>query len=300
MDVGLFVPQGWKHDYAGWEPAAAWTRSLELAHQAEALGFESLWVFDHFHTTPDPSDEITFESFTMLAALAAVTTRARLGHLVVCAGYRNPALVAKMAGTLDVISGGRFELGIGAGWKEEEWRAYGYGFPSTHERLETLREALEVIHRMLEPGRATYRGRRARVEGAINLPRGLQSPRPPIVVGGNGREVTWRIAAQFADELNVIFMTPEELAGALPVVRARCEEIGRDPSTLRVSMYARDEDMREPGSARSELLARYAALGLDRLVAFPTRWSPSLEAQARFAEDCRTAGIELATAAAAV
>ncbi len=300
MDVGLFVPQGWKHDYAGWEPAAAWTRSLELAHQAEALGFESLWVFDHFHTTPDPSDEITFESFTMLAALAAVTTRARLGHLVVCAGYRNPALVAKMAGTLDVISGGRFELGIGAGWKEEEWRAYGYSFPSTHERLETLREALEVIHRMLEPGRATYRGRLARVEGAINLPRGLQSPRPPIVVGGNGREVTWRIAAQFADELNVIFMTPEELAGALPVVRARCEEIGRDPSTLRVSMYARDEDMREPGSARSELLARYAALGLDRLVAFPTRWSPSLEAQARFAEDCRTAGIELAAAAAAV
>ncbi len=130
MQIGLMAPQGWKGDYDGWPPADAWARTVELATQAEELGFESLWVFDHFHTVPEPTDEITFESFSVLAALAMVTTRVRLGHMVVCTGFRNPALTAKLSSTLDVISGGRFELGIGAGWKEDEWLAYGYGFPS--------------------------------------------------------------------------------------------------------------------------------------------------------------------------
>ena len=130
MQVGLMAPQGWKGEYDGWDAAAAWARTIELAKQAEALGFESLWVFDHFHTVPRPTDEITFESFSMLTALAMATTRVRLGHMVICAGFRNPALTAKLASTIDVISGGRFELGIGAGWKEDEWRAYGYGFPT--------------------------------------------------------------------------------------------------------------------------------------------------------------------------
>src|SRR5574340_453305 len=129
------APQGWKGEYDGWEPGAAWARTLELAAGAEELGFESLWVFDHFHTVPAPTDEITLESFTVLGALAHATRRVRLGHMVVCTGFRNPALTAKMASTLDVLSGGRFELGIGAGWKEDEWVAYGYGFPDTPERL---------------------------------------------------------------------------------------------------------------------------------------------------------------------
>ena len=129
MQVGLMAPQGWKGEYDGWPPADAWARTVELARQAEELGFESLWVFDHFHTVPEPTDEITFESFSVLAALAMVTERVRLGHMVVCTGFRNPALTAKLSSTIDVISGGRFELGIGAGWKEDEWVAYGYGFP---------------------------------------------------------------------------------------------------------------------------------------------------------------------------
>jgi F420-dependent oxidoreductase-like protein len=296
MQVGLMLPQGWKHEYDGWEPARAWATTLELARHAEALGFESLWVFDHFHTLPDATDEITFESFASLSALAALTSRVRLGHMVICAGFRNPALVAKMASTIDIISEGRFELGIGAGWKEDEWMAYGYGFPPTRERLQALGDALEVIHRMLEPGRATYEGQFARVTGAINVPKGIQSPRIPIIVGGNGPEVTWRLAARFADELNLDYMDPDQLAVALPVIRKRCEEIGRDPSTLRVSLYARDEDLREPGQSRVDLLARCIDLGLSRLVAFPTRWSPTPEAQARFAEDCRAAGVALAPA----
>jgi len=293
MQVGVLVPQGWKHEYDGWDPARAWTRTLELARGAESLGFESEWVFDHFHTTPDTTDEITFESFTTLAAIAGATSRVRLGHMVICAGFRNPALVAKLASTLDVASSGRFELGIGAGWKQDEWLAYGYGFPETRDRLAALRDALEVITRMLAPGRATYEGRFARVSAAVNVPKGIQHPRPPIIVGGNGRAVTWRIAARFADELNLVFVSPAQIGEALPVIRSRCEEIGRDPATLRLSVYARDEEMRVPGQARVDLIGQYAEVGLARLVAFPARWSPTIEALARFAEDCRAAGIEL-------
>jgi F420-dependent oxidoreductase-like protein len=296
MQVGLLVPQGWKHEYDGWDAAQAWARSMTLARNAETLGFESEWVFDHFHTTPDTTDEITFESFTTLTAIAMHTARVRIGHMVICAGYRNPALVAKLASTLDVASAGRFELGIGGGWKEDEWVAYGYGFPSTGERLAGLRDALEVITRMLAPGRATYEGRHASVRGAVNVPKGIQQPRPPIIVGGNGREVTWRLAARFADELNLVFVSPEQLVEALPVIRARCEEIGRDPATLRVSVYARDEEVRYPGQARVDLVGRYAEAGLARLVAFPTRWGPTEEAQERFAEDCRYAGVQLSPA----
>ncbi|HEY6058711.1 MAG TPA: TIGR03560 family F420-dependent LLM class oxidoreductase, partial [Candidatus Limnocylindrales bacterium] len=293
MQVGLMSPQGWKGEYDGWDPAAAWGRSVELAVQAEALGFESLWVFDHFHTVPQPTDEITFESFTMLGALAQVTHRVRLGHMVVCTGFRNPAVTAKMASTLDVLSGGRFELGIGAGWKEDEWRGYGFGFPTLRERMAIFGDHLEVIKRMLEPGRATYEGRYAHVRGAINEPKGLQAPRIPIIVGGNGRNVTFRYAARFADELNLVFIGVDEIAELLPVIRQRCEEEDRDPATLKVSLYCRDHDVREPGSARVAFLADLADLGLSRLVAFIGRWSVDLDAQPRFAEDVRAAGLTL-------
>ena len=156
------------------------------ATMPRTLGFESLWVFDHFTTVPEPTDEITFESFSTITAIATATSRVRLGHMVICTGFRNPALTAKLASTIDVISGGRFELGIGAGWKEDEWRSYGYGYPPIGERMDALGDHLEVITRMLAPGRATYRGRHAPVRDAINVPKGLQQPRIPIIVGGNG------------------------------------------------------------------------------------------------------------------
>jgi alkanesulfonate monooxygenase SsuD/methylene tetrahydromethanopterin reductase-like flavin-dependent oxidoreductase (luciferase family) len=152
---------------------------------------------------------------------------------------------------------------------------------------------------MLEPGRSTYHGRHARIQGAVNMPKGIQNPRPPIIVGGNGREVTWRLAAKFADELNVVYITPEQVAEDMPIIRARCEEIGRDPSTLKVSLYARDEDVQQAGQARVDYLGRCAEVGLSRLVAFPTRWSPTAETQAAFAADCKAAGIELAAATTA-
>ena len=294
MQVGLLIPQEWKGEYDGWDPADAWTRTTELAIQAEELGFESLWIFDHFHTVPEPTDEITFESFSTLAAFATLTSRVRLGHMVVCAGYRNPALVAKMSSTLDVISGGRFELGIGAGWKEDEWLAYGYGFPPIGERLDILGDALEVITRMFGPGRASYEGEHAHVRGAINEPKGIQRPRIPIIVGGNGPQRTAGYAIRFADELNFVTFEPDEVAERIKEVRQRCEDEGRDRATLRFSIYVPDPPMRRAGSARADLLRAYADSGLDRLIAFPTRWSPTAETQAAFADDVRAADLELA------
>jgi F420-dependent oxidoreductase-like protein len=297
MQVGLMVPQGWKGEYDGWPAADAWTRTVELATNAEALGFESLWVFDHFHTVPAPTDEITFESFSVLSALAMATSRVRLGHMVVCTGFRNPALTAKLSSTIDVISGGRFELGIGAGWKEEEWRAYGYGFPTLGERMAALGDHLEVIQAMLRPGRASFEGRFAHVRGAINMPKGLQEPRIPIIVGGNGQRVTAGYAIRYADELNLVFLSSEDCAARIRAVRQRCEAEGRDPSTLRFSLYTRDEEMRDTGQARVDAIAGFEAIGLDRIVCFPGRWAPTIEAQERFAEDVQAAGIELAAAA---
>jgi F420-dependent oxidoreductase-like protein len=298
MQVGVMIPQGWKYEYNGWDPALAWARTLELARDAEDLGFESEWVFDHFHTVPDPEDEITFESWTTLTAMAGVTSRVRLGHMVVCTGFRNPALTAKLASTLDVASNGRFELGIGGGWKEDEWLAYGYGFPPVADRLGALRDSLEIVTRMLAPGHATYEGKFASVKDARNFPKGIQKPRLPIIVGGNGVDVTMRLAAKFADELNLVFIGTQKAAELMAIARQRCEEIGRDPATLRLSLYCRDEDIEEPGQRRVDFIGRCGELGLVRLVAFPTRYGPDRETQARYAEDCRKAGIELAAAVA--
>ena len=158
-----------------------------------------------------------------------VTERVRLGHMVICASFRNPALTAKLASTVDVISSGRFELRIGGGWKRDEWLAYGYGFPPVKDRLEVLEDDLEIITRLLGPGRATYEGRHASVRGAINVPKGLQQPRIPIIVGGNGRNVTMRLAARFADELNLVYIDSDEVAELIPIAHQRCDEIGLDP-----------------------------------------------------------------------
>ena len=298
MKVGVIVPQGWQGEYDGWDPLDAWRRTTEVARQAERLGFESIWLFDHFHTVPRPTDEITFESFTSLAALAALTERVRLGHIVICTAFRNPALTAKMMSTMDSISGGRMDLGIGAGWKEDEWQAYGYGFPETRERLAILADHLEVITRMLEGDRhthATFEGEHASVRNAINVPKPIQKPRIPIMVGGNGPNVTWRLAAKHADELNVDGMSPDEVAEALPVIRSRCEEIGRDPATLALSVHAWAGHMKSGGQARVDRLAGYRDVGVDRVQALILSSADTDDALESFAEDARAAGAELAT-----
>ena len=293
MHIGVVLPQGWTGEYDGWEPLRAWERTVAVARQAERLGFESIWVFDHFQTVPEPTDELTFESFTTLAALAALTERMRIGHVVICTAFRSPALTAKMIGTLDVISGGRMELGIGAGWKEDEWRAYGYGFPDTRTRLAILADHLEVITRMLAPGRATYAGTHASVTDAINVPRGLQEPRVPIMVGGNGPKVTWRLAARHADELNLDWLGPDEVREAQPVIASRCEEIGRDPTTLRLSVNIGRDEIKTAGAARVELLAGYREVGVARVMTLLQESATSDAALELLAADARAAGCEM-------
>ncbi len=293
MRVGVIVPQGWTGEFDGWEPARAWARTVAVAHQAEGLGFDSLWLFDHVQTEPEPTDEITFEAFTGLAALAAETARVRLGHLVLCAGYRNPALVAKMIATLDVISGGRAELGLGAGWKEDEYLAYGWGFPPLRTRMEALEDALEITTRMLAPGRATYSGPTASVRDAINVPQGLQTPRIPILVGGNGPNRTWRLAARYADELNLDWLTPEEVVEARPVIDSRCAEVGRVASSLRLSVNIGRDASGVEGAARVDLLRRYLDAGVDRVMTLVRASADDDGALERFAEDCVAAGCTL-------
>jgi F420-dependent oxidoreductase-like protein len=303
MRIGVVVPQGWHMEYRGWDDREAWQRCVAVASAAERLGFESIWLYDHFTTVPRPADEITFEAFTSLSALAALTNRVRVGHIVICTAFRNPALTAKMICTLDAISGGRAELGIGAGWKEDEWLSYGYPFPSTRERLAILADHLEVITRMLQPGddrRAHYTGTYASVAGAINRPKPLQRPRLPIVVGGNGPAVTWRLAARHADELNLDGMTPDEVAAALPIIRSRCEEIGRDPATLRISVHTWRESpgVSTPGTARVDLLAAYREVGLSRVITYQDGFAASDEALEALAQDARVAGCGMETPAA--
>ncbi len=297
MRIGAIVPQGWVGEYDGWDPLDAWRRTTEVAGQAERLGFESIWLFDHFTTTPRPTDEITFESFTSLSALAALTSRVRLGHLVICTAFRNPALTAKMISTMDSISGGRMELGIGAGWKRDEWDAYGYGFPETPERLARLGDDLEVIARMLAGDRhshATYEGPYARVHGAINVPKPIQQPRVPIIVGGNGPNVTWRLAARYADELNLDGFLPKEVREALPVITSRCEEVDRDPAGLAISVNIWSEHSRKEGPARVDLLSGYREAGVARVMTIIAESARTDEALESLIRDARAAGVELA------
>ena len=292
MKVGLTLPQGCDREFLGLDAESAWRRTVETAQYAEESGFESLWLYDHFQVDPPPEPAIVFEPVVELASLAMVTDRARLGHLVLAAAYRNPALTAKMISTIDVISGGRAVLGIGAGWKEDEWLAYGYGFPDAPTRLAILEDHLEIITRMFQPGSATYRGSHAHVIDAIHEPKGVQEPRIPILIGGNGPRVTWRLAARFGDELNLDALMPAEVAEAMPVIASRCEEIGRDPSTLPVSVHIWGEPGNvAPGSERQERFLEYREVGVARIIVqgfVGVSDRPALES---LVADCAAAGL---------
>jgi F420-dependent oxidoreductase-like protein len=292
MEVGLTLPQGCDREYLGLDPATAWQRTLDVAREAEDAGFESLWLYDHFQVDPPPEPAIVFEPMTELAALAMATSRAKLGHLVLAAAYRNAGLTAKAISTIDVISGGRAILGIGAGWKEDEWVSYGYGFPEAKVRLDILEDHLEIITRMFQPGPATYEGANAHVIAALHEPKGMQEPRIPIVVGGNGPNRTWRLAARFADELNLDAVTPQALAAAIPVIRDRCEEVDRDPATLKLSIHIWGEaGDAPPGAPRQKRFAEYASLGVHRIIVQGFRGVSDPDALKDLIRDCRAADL---------
>lgn len=223
---GAFVPQGWKLEYSGWGAAPAWARTRELAATAEAAGYDHLWVYDHVETVPRREPTHVFEAFTTLAALSQHTSTIRLGQMVTCASYRNAGLLAKEAACVDVMSDGRLILGLGAGWYEREYQAYGWRFPPARERLAVLEETLEVVPRLWSEETVTFDGEHLRFDGAYCDPKPLQ-PRPEIWVGGGGEKVTLRIAARHADKTNWQ-VGPDEFVHKSAVLARHCEEVGRD------------------------------------------------------------------------
>jgi F420-dependent oxidoreductase-like protein len=227
MRFGLFVPQGWRHDLVGIDPADHWTTMLDLARYADAGPYESIWVYDHFHTVPVPSDEATHEAWSLMAAYGAATSRVRLGQMCSCMGYRNPAYLAKVAATIDVISGGRVEMGIGGGWYEHEWRAYGYGFPSAGERLGQLDEGVQIMRQLWTEGKATFDGKHYQVDGAISRPLPLQDGGIPLWIAGGGEKKTLRTAAKYASYTNFVGDT-EGFQHKSSVLEAHCKDVGTD------------------------------------------------------------------------
>ncbi len=225
LQFGVFVPQGWKLEYRGWSGPDAWARSVELAQLAEELGYDHLWVYDHVETVPRREPTHVFETFTMLSALSQRTTRVGLGQLVTCASYRHPGLLAKEAACLDVYSGGRLILGLGAGWYHEEYHAYGWTYPPDRQRLEVLDETIEVVRRLWREETVTFGGTHLRFDGAYCDPKPVQQL-PPILVGGGGEKVTLRIAARQADLTNwQVGLEAFERKSAL--LRGYCEDVGR-------------------------------------------------------------------------
>lgn len=220
------------------EPQVGFTYAdvLAIAQAAEGAGFTSLWASDHLFLAPDSVDTNCLEAWTLLAALAQGTTTLRLGTLVTSQSYRNPALLAKIAAGVDHISGGRLEFGIGAGWKEVEYRAYGYPFPGPGVRIEQLVDALEIVRRMWTEERATYEGRHYHVRDALCAPKPVQRPHPRIWIGGNKPRMM-RVAARYADAVNLqdFFAGPAAYDTAMGALRRGCREAERDPATVLLS-----------------------------------------------------------------
>lgn len=227
MRFGLFVPQGWRLDLVGIPPEEHWRVMRDLGQYADAGGWDSLWVYDHFHTVPMPTDEATHEAWTLMAALAATTSRIKLGQMCTAMSYRNPAYLAKVAATTDVISGGRVQMGIGGGWYEHEWRAYGYGFPSAGARLARLDEGVQIMRDAWRDGRVTFEGKHYQVNDAIVAPKPLQPNGIPLWIAGGGEKVTLKIAAKYAQYTN-FSAEHDEFAHKSEILAGHCREVGTD------------------------------------------------------------------------
>jgi F420-dependent oxidoreductase-like protein len=213
-----------------------WEDWLALAAACEEHGVGTLFRSDHYLSVDDRRERGSLDAWTTIAALAAVTERLRLGTLVSPATFRHPAVLAKAVVTADHISGGRVELGIGAGWWEREHEAYGFDLPPVGPRLDALEEQMELIRRHWEDGPFNYEGRHYRATNLDAQPKPVQKPRPPLILGGKGGPRSLRIAAALADEYNTVMATPEEIADVRRRLDEACEAIERAPATLPLSM----------------------------------------------------------------
>ncbi len=227
---GVFVPQGWRMDLAAIaDPVEQFEAMTAVAKAADAGPWDSIWVYDHFHTVPEPTMNSVFESWTISATLSRDTSRVNVGQMVNCNGYRNPALFAKIASTVDVASHGRLYAGYGAGWYEHEWRAFGYGFPETKDRMAKFREGVQIIHKMWTEDLPVFQGKHYSLDQPINEPKSARPGRKvPLWIGGGGEKVTLRLVAQYADACNVGGGNPEVVREKLAILAAHCEREGRD------------------------------------------------------------------------
>jgi F420-dependent oxidoreductase-like protein len=228
VKFGIFVPQGWRMDLVKIkDPIEKYEAMTNVARAADKGRWDSIWVYDHFHTVPEPKLEATFECWTITSTLVRDTKRVRVGQMVGCNGYRNPALYAKIASTVDVASHGRLNAGLGAGWYEHEWRAYGYGFPELRERMGMFKEACEIVHKMWTEDYPTFEGKYYTIDRPINEPKGVQKPHIPLWIGGGGERVTLKLVAQFGDACN-IGGDPQTIRHKLAVLREHCDAAGRN------------------------------------------------------------------------
>ncbi|GAA1679778.1 LLM class F420-dependent oxidoreductase [Kribbella yunnanensis] len=235
MKYNLFLPTGFGSDFTAFkDPVEAAERVIELARTAEKSGFSEVWLPDHLQTIP-PSDGYLFEAWTLLTAVARATDTIRVGQLVTGNGYRNPALQAKMASTLDVLSHGRLTFGIGAGWYEADYDAFGYEFPTAGQRLRELREAVQIIQSLWTDEVTNFDGKFYTLKNAYAQPKGVQEPRIPLLVAGGGEKVTLRIAAEFADACNLM-TSPAEVERKLQILRAHAADVGRDFASIRITV----------------------------------------------------------------
>jgi len=235
---GSFIPQGWLGELVGCVPGREFEAIRNVALRCERLGFDSIWVYDHFVTFP-ATTEACFESWTTLSALATLTKNLGLGQLVTCNSYRYPSVLAKMGATLDVISNGRLNLGIGAGWYKLEYDAYGIPYPKDSVRIAQLREAVQVIKKMWTEDEPSFHGQYYTIEKAINSPKPIQKPHPPILIGGEGRRLTLRVVAELADRCNFGGpITPQRYKDLLEVLDEHCRRVGRKIDQIEKTLIA--------------------------------------------------------------
>jgi F420-dependent oxidoreductase-like protein len=261
MRYGAFIPQGWRLDLVGIDRSEQWPTMLEVARAIESSGYESLWVFDHFHTVPIATQESSYEAWTLMAALAATTDTVRLGQMCTSNSYRSPSYLAKVAADIDVISNGRLEMGIGAGWYDEEYVGYGYEFPKASVRIGQLEEGVEIMRRMWTEDVVAYEGKHYQLEGAISNPKPVQGSIPMWIAGG-GEKLTLRVAAKYADYTN-FGLRFEDFVHKSEVLRLHCLDVGRAfDDIVRSAMFTIliDEDASVVADKLDEYEARLAGL----------------------------------------
>lgn len=281
---GIFVPQGWRMDLVGiGDPIAQWEAMTDVARAADAGSWDSIWLYDHFHTVPVPSAETTFECWTATAALARDTHRVNIGQMVGCNGYRSPALYAKIASTVDVASHGRLYAGIGAGWYEHEWKAYGYEWPTLKDRMGAFAEGVEIISRMWTEDAVQFDGRHYHLDKPINEPKGVRKPHPSLWIGGGGERVTLRLVAQYGDAANIGAGDPDTIRAKTAILRGHCERLGRDYDSIIKStnlnvfpLEPGDDPQRATEAARAG--APYDRFSRQTIVAAPEEIAARVEA----------------------